>query len=80
LQIYEKNTKLKSEISKQNEHLLEIKQQKELERCSFKPQINPLSKLIAVKLRELDESSIMNRSSNERQMTKIKDYLLKREE
>lgn len=55
-----------------------MKQQKEIESCKFQPNINPLSNMIATKLRELDESSIMNRSSNDKQMLKIKEYLLKR--
>ena len=53
---------------------------KEVESCKFKPTINPLSSIIASKLRELDESSIMSRSGNDRQMLKIKQYLLNREQ
>ena len=59
--------------------MLEDKQQKEVEKCSFKPEINPLSAAIAAKLRELDESSILNRTgNNDKQMLKIKEYLLKK--
>ena len=61
-----------------SQHLLQSKEKKELESCSFQPSINPLSALIATKLRELDESSILNRTTNEKQMMKVKEYLLKK--
>jgi hypothetical protein len=80
LHIYEKNTKMKEEAAIHNQHLLEAKIMKEVEGCSFQPQINHLSSLIATKLRELDESSILNRTGGDKQMLKIKEYLLKKEE
>ena len=48
-----------------------------MERCRFKPEINTLSNLIACKLREIDQE---DDSRSDRQLTKIKEYLLKREE
>ena len=78
--IYDKNTKLKEESFVHSQKVLESRVQKQLEECSFQPEINPLSSLIATKLRELDESSILNRTgTHDKQMLKIKEYLLQKE-
>ena len=55
-----------------------MKKQKQTESCKFKPDINPLSEMIASKLRELDQSGICSRNG-EKQMMKVKEYLLKKE-
>jgi hypothetical protein len=71
--IYNKNTKLKQATTKRNEKMKAEKDMKEVEKYSYKPKINPLSNLIAGKLKEYDYG--LQSKSQEKSFNRTIDYV-----
>ena len=76
VKIYEKNRKLKQDTLKKNETIKAYNELLEEEKCTLQPEINPISRIIANKLKHVNSDTLSK--SREKNLVKAIDYIRQR--